>query len=294
MKHKFIVVFCHSRATELDKCLTSLRNARGFSSWKLIVVQQYGNHKVDKILAKHRSITDTSIGVKPRYNSVLGNINNNRILGMSMAFKEFNADCVLGIEEDNQISADALEFIDFISETYKNKRYFRGINLGSVEYGKNLNGGGYSLLRSGMYGSAGFLTRKTWFTLEKKGFLNFDFNDPRKPWDAIIEFYLKSGFMVTPNLSKNLDIGYGGAFSPKTPNDNFFISNKKSWIQSNKSRNLTYRHIQIPHHFKKDIVAYKGILNLIYAARTNKIITGISQMIGIKRIISKMLIKYSK
>lgn len=294
MKNKFIVVFCHSRATELDKCLTSLKNAKSFSSWKLIVVQQYGNNEVDKILAKHRQITHAFIGVKPRYNSVLGNINNNRILGMNMAFKEFNADCVFGIEEDNQISTDALEFIDFISETYKNKKHFRGINLGSVEYGKHLTGSGYSLLRSGMYGSAGCLTRRTWFAIEKKGLLSFDFNDSSKPWDAVIEFYLKSGFMVTPNLSKNLDIGYGGAFSPKNSNHHFFVSNRRSWTQSKKSKSLKYQHVQIPHNFKKDIVAYKGILNLLYAARTNKIITRISQMFGINRIISNLLVKYTK
>jgi hypothetical protein len=294
VKNKFIVVFCHSRATELDKCLTSLRNARGFSSWKLIVVQQYGNLKVDRILSKYRSITDTAIKVKPRYNSVLGNINNNRILGMSIAFKEFNADCILGIEEDNQISADALEFIDFISKTYKNKKNFRGINLGSVEYGKHLSSSGYSLLRSGIHGSAGFLTRKTWLALEKKGLLDFDFNDPRKPWDAMIEFYLKTGFMVTPNLSRNLDVGYGGAFAPKNPTHPYFVSIRKSWIQSNKGGNLTYRHIQIPHNFKEDFVAYKGIFNLLYVARTNKILTGIIKMLGIKSIISKLLIKYTK
>jgi len=294
MKNKFIVVFCHSRARELDKCLTSLRNARGFSSWKLIVVQQYGNHKVDRILSKHRCITDTSIGIKPRFNSVLGNINNNRILGTSIAFKEFNADCVLGIEEDNQISADALEFIDFISETYKNKPNFRGINLGSIEYGKHLSGSGYSLLRSGVHGSAGFLTRKTWLALEKKGLLDFDFNDPEKPWDAMIEFYLKSGFMVTPNLSRNLDVGYGGAFSPKQPNHPYFISIRKSWTQSNKDGNAIYRHIQISHNFKKDFVAYKAIFNLLYVARTNKTITVIGKKFGINRIFSKLLINYTK
>ena len=294
MINKLIVVFCHSRATELDKSLTSLRKARGLNDWKLIVLQQYGHKKVDKIIAKHRDIIETLVKVRPKYQSILGNINNNRILGMRIAFNEFNADYVLGIEEDNLISADALEFIDFIFNNYHDKRLFRGINLGSLEYGEHIKSGDYSLLRSGMYGSAGVLTRKTWLALEKKGYLNFNFDDPKSPWDAIIEFYLKSGFMVTPNLSRNLDIGYGGAFSPKNSNDHLFVSNRRSWNQSIKHRNFTYRHVQIKHNMKKDIVGFSTVHNILYLARRNKFLTRVSQLGCVKKCISGLLIKYAK
>ena len=294
MKNKLIVVFCYSRATELDKCLTSLRNARGLSAWKIIVLQQYGHAKVDGILTKHRDVIDTSIKVRPRYQSVLGNINNNRILGMRIAINEFNADCVLGIEEDNLISTDALVFIDFVLQNYTGSKLFMGINLGSLEYGKHIESGGFSLLRSGLYGSAGVLTRNTWVALEKKGYLDFDFNDPQNPWDARIEFYLKSGFMVTPNLSKSLDIGYGGSFSPKYANDSLFVSNRKSWTQGQGHTNFNYKHIQIPHSMKKDIIAYKRMHGMLFLARKNKFISEVSQLIGVKKFISKILIKRAK
>jgi hypothetical protein len=294
MKNKLIVVFCYSRAAELDKCLTSLRNARGLNAWKIIVLQQHGHAKVDKIVAKHRSIINTSIIVKPGYQSVLGNINNNRILGMRIAFNEFNADCVLGIEEDNLISTDALEFIDFILCNYNNKRFFMGINLGSLEYGKHIESGGFSLLRSGLHGSAGVLTRKTWLALEKRGYLDFDFEDLKNPWDVMIEFYLKRGFMVTSNLSKNLDIGYGGAFSPKDSNDHLFVSNRRSWNQSNRFRNFRYIHSQIPHNMKKDIIAFNNKHNILYVARSHKIITKVTQLVGVKKFISEFLIKHAK
>lgn len=291
MKNKLIVVFCYSRATELDKCLTSLRNARGLSAWKIVVVQQYGLAKVDKVVTKHRTIIDTSIKVRPRYQSILGNINFNRILGMRIAFNEFNADCVLGIEEDSLISTDALEFIDFILRNYSDKRLFRGINLGSLEYGKHIRSGGFSLLRSGLHGSAGVLIRKTWLALENRGYLDFDFNDPKNPWDAMIEFYLKRGFMVTPNLSKTLDIGYGGAFSPKNFNDNLFVSNRRSWNQSNKYSNFRYMHIQIPHNMKKDIIEFNKNHNIFYTARSNKFITKVAQLVGIQKYVSEKLVK---
>ena len=291
MKNKFIVVFCYSRATELDKCLTSLRNARGLNTWKIIVLQQHGHAKVDKIVTKHRSIINTSIIVKPRYQSVLGNINNNRILGTRIAINEFNADCVLGIEEDNLISTDALEFIDFALQNYANRKLFRGINLGSLEYGKHIESGGFSLLRSGLYGSAGVLTRNTWVELEKKGYLDFDFDDPQNPWDARIEFYLKSGFMVTPNLSKNLDIGYGGSFSPKNPNDFLFVSNRKSWNQGQIYAQVNYKHIQIPHSMKRDIIAHNRMHDIFFLARKYKFISEFSRLIGAKKFFSKILIR---
>jgi hypothetical protein len=294
MENKLIVVFCHSRALELDRCISSLRKARGLNTWKLIVLQQSGHTKVDRILAKHRNIIDTSISHKPQYDSVLGNINNNRILGMRIAFHQFNADYVLGIEEDNLISSDALEFIDFVYTNYHRKRFFRGINLGSLEFGNHIESSGFSLLRSGLYGSAGVLTRKTWIALEKGGYLDFDFGDPKNPWDAMIEFYLKSGFMVTPNLSKNLDIGYGGAFSPKNSSHYFFTSNKKSWIQSNRYTNQKYKHIQIPHSMKKDIITFKRMHSMVYAARNNKFISEATRLVGVKKMISEILIKNHK
>ena len=213
---------------------------------------------------------------------------------MGIAFNQFNADYVLGIEEDNLISADALEFIDFILGNYHNKRFFRGINLGSLEFGNHIKSGGFSLHRSGMHGNAGVLTRRTWLALEKKGFLDFNFDDPKNPWDAMIEFYLKCGFMIAPNLSKSLDIGYGGTFSPKDPHDHLFVSNKRSWNQSNKYANFRYQHIQIPHSMKRDTIAYSKIHNFLYAARSKKIIAKVSQLIGVKKFVSEMLIKYGK
>ena len=163
MKHKkIIVIFCHSRALLLDKCLSSVKKACGVDEWQVVVIHQAGNFEVDKVLDKHKAIIHTLVRSRPKFREPLGNINYNRILGSKYAFEFLDADYVLGIEEDNLISKDSLLFVEKVYELYKHDKAFRGINLGSIEYEKTISNTGYSLLRFGLHGSAGVLTRRTW------------------------------------------------------------------------------------------------------------------------------------
>ena len=285
MKSKIIVVFCHSRAKLLDKCLKSLKDVSGLESWKLIVIHQNGNKDVDEVLNKYKGIIYALVNVNPNFNFALGNINFNRILGTKIAFETFNAECMLGIEEDNVVSNDCLIFIDYILNQYSKKKAFRGINLGSMEYGNEISGGSYSLLRYGLHGSAGLLTDKSWRYIKRKKLFDFDLNNPNTAWDSQIEFYLKSGFMVTPNLSKNLDLGNGGTFAPISKSDNYFVKIKKSWIQNSNYTRFGYHRKQINHGWRNDAIGYKKIHSFFYFFRKYGVFVYFSRLVGLNKVI---------
>jgi hypothetical protein len=287
---KIIVVFCHSRAELLNLCLSSIVNASGFNGWNLVIVHQKGFTDVETILRNYNQFIHTLISVEPSFNFPLGNINYNRILGTKIGFDILGADYLLGIEEDNLISLDALSFIDFAYKKYQKSNSFRGINLGSIEFGNTITPAGYSLLRFGLHGSAGVLTKKTWCDIKAKKLLDFDLNNPNFAWDARIEFYLKTGFMVTPNLSRNLDLGYGGTFAPANKTDPYFYAIRKSWVNNKKKLNYEYAKIQVIHGWRSDAVEFKRIHSFIYFIKSKDFLSRFSNHLGITKLIKKLII----
>jgi len=284
-----IVVFCHSRATMLDKCLDSINSANKRQHWKLVLVHQIGFNAVQNVVHKNLSKIDILVTVKPNYDFPLGNINYNRILGTSICFDQLGAKYLLSIEEDNLISKDALNFISFACEKYKDNKFFRGVNLGSIEFGNSISKEGYSLLRSGLYGSAGVITKQTWDKIKKKGLFRFDLNNKQKAWDSQIEFYLKTGFMVTPNRSRNLDLGAGGAFAPKSITDPYFQKIAKSWYKSRSSAEINYRRIQIKHSWRKDVIVFKRIHNVFYMLRMYSLATKFIRSVRLTNFVKKII-----
>jgi hypothetical protein len=289
-RQKIIVVFCHSRAKLLNQCLSSIVNANGFNDWKLVVVHQKGYVNVEKILKNYKSSIHTLISVEPRFNFALGNINYNRILGTKFGFEILNGDYLLGVEEDNLISVDALNFIDFVYNKYENHNSFRGINLGSIEFGKLISREGYSLLRFGQHGSAGVLTKKTWRNIKKRKLFDFDLSNVNFAWDAKIEFYLKSGFMVTPNLSRNLDLGYGGSFAPASKKDPYFYAIRKSWFSSKTKINIDYKKIQVKHRWRVDSIEFRRVHSIIYFMRSKDFIARLSSFMRVTKLIKKSIV----
>jgi hypothetical protein len=288
-KNQIIVVFCHSRAALLEKCLDSINSANKRQQWQLVLVHQKGNKVIQKVIHKNLSTIDILVTVKPNFDFPLGNINYNRVFGTSLCFDQLGADYLLAIEEDNLISKDALSFISFACEKYKDNKSFRGINLGSIEFGSTISKHGYSLLRSGLHGSAGVITKQTWNTIKKKQLFKFDLNNRQIAWDSQIEFYLKTGFMVTPNRSRNLDLGAGGTFAPKSITDPYFQKITRSWYESKSSTEITYRRIQIKHSWRKDVIEFKRIHNIIYKLRTYNLITVAMRKLSLTNLIKKII-----
>lgn len=262
--NKVIVIFTYSRAKLLNDCFESLERCNGFDKWHLVVIHQKGDLEVELVIKNHQKFIETIIEIKSRFKKPLANINYSRIIGTKFAFEVLDADYMLGIEEDTIVSSDALDFIDFAASKYMTNRSFRGVNLGSLEPKSEHDINGYSKLRFGQHGQAGVINKRTWTYIKRKKL--FELNDS-VGWDSQIEFFLKSGFMVTPNVSRDLDSGWGGTHSPDDPMHPHYVAMRESWIGEIQKEKFDYKNIEIDHTWRKDAVRYRRIYAPFYLIR---------------------------
>ena len=261
----YILLISNSRNRVISKCIESIMKLERNNEWKKIHIHQEGHELTTKQFDKYQKYFDINIRVKPIFQNKLANINFNRILGYRMAFELMGADNVLGIEEDTIIAKDALNFSSFVLKRYSTNTSFRGINLASGESKGAASENSYSLLRFGIQGQGSLITRKTWEQFPARKLLNYDSGEG---WDSPIEFYLKTGFMITPNFSRILDFGWDtGTHTPKNKNDDYYINMKTSFLKVHKKSFKTYDHEQIEHKSRLDLIAYKTKDNLIFYVR---------------------------
>lgn len=268
--------------------MESVLNSYGSDDWKKIIVLQIGYQDVEDVVKKYEQNFDLVLRIKRQFDITLGNINFNRIIGTSICFDLLNSDVVLGIEEDTTIGYDALYFISQMCEKYVSDAGFRGVNLGSFESNTLDNRYTYSILRFGLHGQAGALTRNTW----KK------FSIPELledicviGWDSKIESYLKTGFLATPNASRLLDRGWGGTHQSSDPNSPYFANQRRSWVGTNPMPIRQFKRKNIEHTWRKDARNYRKCESFLYRAKDNKYIYGVFRYI--RKSLRKNRIAYS-
>jgi hypothetical protein len=246
-------------------------NSHGAEYWEKVLVLQTGYPDVEKIVARYEKHFDLVVRVKKYYEITLGNINQNRILGTSICFDLLNSDVVLGVEEDTLIAFDALHFVNEMCEKYEFYKAFRGVNLGSFESNTEVNRSTYSLLRFGLHGQAGALTKNTW----KHFSLSFLLQDMcNMGWDSKIESYLKTGFLATPNASRLLDQGWGGTHQSTDPDSPYFANQRSSWVGTMPIPIRKFQNKNIIHTWRKDARIYKNNESFIYWAKHNRYLYG--------------------
>ena len=284
---KSLVIFANSRAELLLNCIESVLNSHGCEDWEKVLLLQRGYPDVEKVVAQYENRFDLVLRVKKYHEITLGNINQNRILGTSICFDLLNSDVVLGIEEDTSIAYDALYFIQEMCEKYRLNKAFRGVNLGSFESNNEVNRYTYSLLRYGLHGQAGALTRNTW----KHFSLSYLLQDICNiGWDSRIESYLKTGFLATPNSSRLLDQGWGGTHQSTDPNSPYFANQRSSWVGTNPIPICKFQQKNIFHTWRKDARIYKSNESFIYWAKNNNYLYGSFQ--SIRKTLRKNRIAY--
>ena len=249
-----VVFFAYSRPELLANSVNSFILASNSSSWKKVLVWQSGFEEMKLKVEELRSSFDLIVETRGNQNTVLANINFNRTLGMRLAFDELKADFVLGIEEDAVISTDSLVFIEQICQKFQGTRNFMGINLGSVEPRSEHDLKGYSRLRYGLQGQAGGLSRIAW----KRSYrLLRAYDNENVGWDSRLEFYLKTGFMVTPNVSRMNDYGWiNGTHTTADADHIHFQLLRQSLFEGTLDSDLVYEEIPIHHSWRKDVVLY--------------------------------------
>lgn len=257
-KRYSIVVSCFSRADLLDTCLKSITTAEEFELFNLIVVHQVGHQAVSEVLEKYKNEIDFKLEVNSQLPTPLANINWNRMVSYQIAFESLNSEFALGIEEDVEISSDALDFAIWAHQNYKDKKDYRGVNLGSIA--KNGDSSNYNLLRYGLHGQAGTITKETWHSLPhrllKKRLLSH-------PLDGMFESYLKTGFMVTPVRSKYVDRGWGGTHAPSDPSHKHYANVLDSFLSGTTLKYLESAYSPTP-NWRTDCRIYQKRLNFIY------------------------------
>lgn len=263
--NNFILIISNSRHNIISKCIESVLQLENSQAWKKIHVHQTGHALTTKQFYKYQKHFDVNIFTEPKYSNNLANINHNRMLGYQIAFDLLGADNVLGIEEDTVMAKDSLVFSDFILSKYSKNSRFRGINFGSNEMDSSVEKNTYSLLRFGIQGQASLITKKTWGKLPKARLFDYDCGEG---WDSPIEFLLKTGFMVTPNSSRMLDYGWiSGTHAPINKRDSYYLKMHKSFLKSTSHISTTYKHKQIKHSSRIDLIEYKPQDNWIFDIR---------------------------
>jgi hypothetical protein len=231
-----VVLSAFSRNILLDQCLASIYAADESDSIRKLITHQAGFPEVENVISKFEDSMTSVLRVDGVGRTKLQNINFNYWNGFSVAFKTYEADWVLCVEEDSILSPDVFTFIDYIYNKYSGSRFFRGVNLGSEECDPSLNGT-YSLLRYGFHGSAGVITRKTWNSLK---IIRTASKLGHSPFDSATERYWQTGFMVTPNITKTMNFGWiGGTHADSDPNQPHFVKMSESWKISEVSPNFT-------------------------------------------------------
>lgn len=249
---KCVLIICHSRAEELERCLSGFFSARGSEDYKVVVVRQLGFDDVADVLDRARDRISLLIEVEGA-ESARDSIRRNRFIGYFACYQTLNADVVLALEDDVLISFDALDFVDAMFRRYSSNRHFRGINLGSIEPRTVALADTYSLLRYGIHGPASVLAKRTWHKLLRSPTV---LESPGGHFDAAIESYLKTGFMVTPNNSRYLDVGYGGTHAPDNPDSSYFAGLRDSWVGVDPREGADYTRLETRHHWRDDAIGY--------------------------------------
>jgi hypothetical protein len=261
---KAIVIFAYARAELLRDSIQSILGAAGSQDWSKVIVCQLGHEDVERVVREFENKFDLVLRLKGQHETTLGNINQNRLAGTSICFDLFKSEIVLGIEEDTMIGYDALAFIDQMVARYGSKSAFRGVNLGSHETKTEGNLYTYSLLRFGLHGQAGVLTRRTWKKLSARKLLD---NISAEGYDSWMEYCLKSGFMVTPNASRFLDRGWIGTHTPADSMHPYFEKQRFSWVGTNAFTIGDFERADLVHSWRKDATTYRRRHSIFFILR---------------------------
>lgn len=249
---KCVLVICYSRADNLESCLSSFFAARGSEDYKVVVVRQLGFEDVGDVIERFRHRLSLVIEIEGD-DSAPESIRRNRFLGYFACYQTMNADLVLALEDDVRISFDALDYVESVFRRYSPHRRFRGINLGSIEPLQDDLIDTYSLLRYGIHGQASVLSRRTWNRLLCSPVV---LESPGGHFDIAVESYLKTGFMVTPNNSRHLDVGYGGTHAPADSDSQYFAGIRDSWVGPDFREKREFRRWEMRHHWRDDAIPY--------------------------------------
>ena len=259
-----LAIICFNRAELLERCILSMLNAAESTSYTRILFQQLGNDDVSKVIERYRSNFDHVIQISQSGNSTQ-NISKNRYLVYSTIFDHLLLDTATVLEDDVEISYDALAFTRSIYDLYKNDNSFRAINFGSGIPREKGCSAHYSKVRYALQGPASLIPKSTWSHFSLSQLIE---KSETEIFDGTLEPYIQSGFVIMPNLSRYRDLGISGTHATPSSPTEYFSKLEASWLGLEKSK------LEIPVRFdqdqnwRSDCVTYDPRSNLYYRFRS--------------------------
>jgi hypothetical protein len=273
-----------SRAEELNQCLESAVNARNGRDMPLIVLHQLGHDSVDKVVTKWRSEIQILLKVEALGKTPLENINLNAIILRDLAFRHLDSDWFLGIEEDVFIGGDSINFIESMMQEYWRYPGFRGVNLGSAISRNFASETTYSRNRYGLQGQAGAIPKKVWQRFDTSKLVR---QSSKVGLDAMLERYLKTGFMCWPNLSRYIDQGWNGTHTPNDSSDIYYKNLRESFVNVSADQKLNYIEESIRNPWREDCFNYKSLSTPFHISRNILLHLFHSNLRRIRKIMSR-------
>lgn len=231
-------------------------------SYPIYVVIQDPTELDELVLEKFRRLIKEIVRVKSNSVDKEKLINDNRLLGWRKAFIEHKHKYVLCVEDDVEISRDAIDFSEAVIQQNENEKDFRGINYGSFEVGNDTNS--YSKLRYGVHGPASLISLETYKAM-KPNLLRL--LNGKIAWDSWIEPITKSGYMCTSNTSRYKDNGLIGTHTSLALDEAYFSKLENSYNSTKQKRQDNYVHKQIDHSWRRDCVSYIPEQKFVYKFR---------------------------
>ena len=258
---KTILIIGFSRPNLLENCIKSVLNCNLHESFKKVIITQRGMIETKEVVDKYQKAFNVVLEIDGSDLETRENITRNRILGYSICFNNLKSDLCIALEEDVEISQDTLQFTNHIFNLYNEDSQFRGINFGSLIPYSDEAAHTYSKQRFGMNGPASAIPLKTWSQLVERNLITYRKEDL---FDGMFEFYLKTGYMVTPNNSRYIDNGFVGSHTNSDPNSEFFLKIRGSYMKKNLPMNSIYNEMPMEQGWRKDQIIYRKMDTFYY------------------------------
>jgi hypothetical protein len=199
-----VVLIAYNRPETTKKVIKSIENSDHSKILDLIVIVQGNNKEVLDILNSIDFIQKNILYVnRDDALSPAQAINMNVHLGILEAFKDSTIDYVVILEDDIVISSDYFNFLNQILIENMENKYFRAFNGFSAIPRNITKNNQYGRYRYGV-GWGWAITRSTWEKLQM--FWNGTENEH---WDGIVEPFFKKGYVISPGMSRILNVGFG-------------------------------------------------------------------------------------
>jgi len=263
VKQDVIVVIGHSRAELLENCIESIRRAENNEQFYKVLICQRGHEDVRNVCESYRLHFDLVIEVE-RIGEAAASISKNRYLAYQIAFDHLQGEFAIVLEDDVEISSDALVFAKFVFGTYQSQRRFRAVNFASGNPFKPEDAYTYSKVRYALTGPASLLPRKSWEALRKRDLMN---KAELEIFDGTFETFIQTGFVIMPNSARYLDHGRIGTHASSVSDKTYFEKLEKSFIFDAIAPSRGYENRYVYQHWRSDCIKYMRWMDLYYFIR---------------------------